>query len=181
MSLYYRDQSQRTIVGGGRTLPKVSRDLDSIRAYQWEVEFRGEPGDIVYRLAPKQVTPVSFSVDPIEVHRVNDKVFYPGKATPDEITVTFDNLVKDDVSRKLWEWFKRSYDPVTGSLGGSDLKINRVSIFQLNHDLSLRSSTELYGVFPTSYRLAEFNYSTNEFHTIEVTFRFDFMEQTAKQ
>jgi len=180
-ALFYKDQAQRVIADGGKTLPKVSRDLDSVRAYQFEVEFKGEAGDLIYRLAAKQVSPAGMSVEPIEAHRVNDKVKYPGKPSQEELTITFDNLIKDDVAKSLWDWFKRTYDPTTGELGDSDLKINAMSVLQLNHDNSLHSATEYYGVFPVSWKTAEFNYSTNEFHTIEVTFSYDFMEQTAKE
>lgn len=179
MVLFYRDQASRQIVGKNG-LPVISRDLDSVRAYQFEVEFKGKTADRMFRLAAKQVGPTGFTVDDIAVNRVNDQVFYPGKPSPEEIVITFDNLLRDDVSRELWNWFKGTYNPLTGTLGGADNKIDRMTIFQLNHDLSLHSSTQLIGVYPKGFKNAEFNYSTNEFHTIEVTFRYDFMDQLPK-
>jgi|ETNvirnome_2_130_1030620.scaffolds.fasta_scaffold00119_10 hypothetical protein len=179
-SLFYKNDFRKT-QPSAKGLPVISRDLDSVRAYQFEVEFQGRGVDErTYRLAAKQVSPAGFTVDDIEAHRVNDKVFYPGKPSPEEITVTFDNLISNDVSKKLFEWFKGTYDPKSGFLGDSKLKINMMSILQLNHDLTLHSETQYYGVYPKSYKPAEWNYSTNEFHTIEVTFRYDFMDQTAK-
>jgi len=177
--LYYRDDF-RADQPSDRNLPVISRDLDSIRAYQFEVEFRGKLDDRIYRLAAKQFSPAGMSVDDITVQRINDKVYYPGTVSQDEITITFDNLIQDDVGKSLWEWFKGTYNPLTGDLGDGDNKINRMSVIQLNHDRSLHSSVEYYGVYPKSWKPAERNYSTNEFHTIEVTFRFDFMEQTAQ-
>tara|TARA_R110000824_G_scaffold78275_1_gene197696 strand:- start:714 stop:1265 length:552 start_codon:yes stop_codon:yes gene_type:complete len=179
--LYYENNRN---VANGTQLPVVSKDVDSVRAYQFEVEFTGAKGggDIQnMTLAAKQVGPTGFSVADIEVNRVNDKVFYPGKPTPESLTITFDNILKDDVDTDLWNWFKGTYDPTTGFLGDiSDHKINVLKVHQLEHDLSLRSSTEYYGVYPSAYKLAEWNYATNDFHTIEVTFRYDFMAQVTK-
>ena len=179
-SLFYKDDF-RASEPSAKGLPVISRDLDSVRAYQFEVEFNGVgTGERKLRLAAKQVSPTGFSVADIEVNRVNDKVFYPGKPSPEALTITFDNLVKDDVSKELWEWFKGSYNPLTGVLGDSAVKINMMSVLQLNHDLTLHAETRYFGVYPTSFKNAEWNYATNDFHTIEVTFRYDFMEQTAK-
>jgi len=44
--------------------------------------------------------------------------------------------------------------------------------------LEPHSAIELYGVWPTKWNAAELNYATNDFHTIEVSFRYDFMNQT---
>ena len=93
-------------------LPLISEKLDSVRAYQWEIHFFDIPGlgdtqDLT--LAAKQVSQVGFQVEDIEVNRVNDKVFYPGKPTPDELVVTFDNLLKDKVGVRLWNWFTNIY------------------------------------------------------------------------
>ena len=47
-----------------------------------------------FTLAAKQVNGIGISVEDIPVHRVNDQVFYPGKPSTEEMTVTFDNVVK---------------------------------------------------------------------------------------
>ena len=180
MALYYKDDFRKTTPSKDN-LPVISRDLDSVRAYQFEVAFHGTgTTDRKLRLAAKQVSPAGFAVADIEVHRVNDKVFYPGKPSPEEITITFDNLIADDVSKELWEWFKDTYNPLTGHLGDFALKKNMMSVLQLNNDLSLHTETRYFGVYPKSFKNAEWNYATNDFHTIEVTFKYDFMEQTAK-
>ena len=80
----------------GKTLPKVSTKLDSIRSYQFEVKFFGLPPEFTLQqqeltAAAKQVSPIGGSVDDIVVDRLNDKVFYPGKFTPENVTITFDN------------------------------------------------------------------------------------------
>lgn len=175
----------------GQGLPVISTELDSVRAYQFEIHFFGLPAELQtvqsdLTLAAKQVSPVGMTVEDIEVNRVNDKVFYPGKASPEELTVTFDNLYLRTTSQTLWEWFKSVYNPLTGEMtqnaapggaAGNTFKAHKVEIVQLDNTNTPHSVTEIYGVYPKSWKGAEFNYSTNDFHTIEVTFRYDFMDQ----
>ena len=179
----------------GDGLPVISQGLDSVRAYQWEMHFQNIPaaigGDEVNALvlACKQLTAVGFTFEPIEVHRVNDKVFYPGKGQTEELTATFDNLYQPQVAHLLWRWYSNVYNPLTGrflgqtgvndpSKGGASFKADKAIIVQLDAQGQPHSETRLYGVMPISWKTAEFNYGTNEFHTIEVVFRYDFMEQT---
>tara|TARA_R110002051_G_scaffold91997_1_gene161705 strand:- start:2600 stop:3190 length:591 start_codon:yes stop_codon:yes gene_type:complete len=176
----------------GQGLPVVSTDLDSVRAYQFEIQFEGVPGgpnnadDLT--IAAKQVSQTGMVAEDIVIDRVNDKIFYPGKATPELITVTFDNLYLKETSDTLFQWFQNTYDPLTGELtknaapgvpGGGSFKANKMTILQLANNMDPHSAIECYGVWVKSWKTAEFNYATNEFHTIEVEFRYDFMNHIA--
>tara|TARA_R110002153_G_scaffold175526_1_gene328795 strand:- start:265 stop:831 length:567 start_codon:yes stop_codon:yes gene_type:complete len=173
----------RGIEGGG--LPLISQSLDSVRAYQFEIHFDlgglqlGADSDKL-TLAAKQVGQMGFASEDIEVHRINDKVFYPGKASPEALTVTFDNQYQTKVSEALWKWYKTIYDPTTGTMSnGADInvfKAQKATVIHLNARGTPLYETVLYGVYPKSWKTAEFNYGTNEFHTIEVEFRYDFMD-----
>ena len=175
---YYKSDFRGTVGGGGGSLPTISTDLDSVRAFQFEVQFTGfGPNTKTATLAAKKVTAVAMTNEPIVVDRVNDKVYYPGKTTPEEITVTFDNLYLSKINKSLWNWFTKTYDPGTGALGDADsVKSSKMDIVMLNNKLQPVTSARLIGVFPTKYSLSEFQYSENQFHTIEVTFRFDYMD-----
>lgn len=176
----------------GQGLPTISTDLDSVRAYQFEIQFEGVPGgpsksdDLT--IAAKQVTQAGMSVEDIVIDRVNDKIYYPGKATPELITVTFDNLYLKETSDTLYKWFQNTYDPITGEMtknsppgkgGGGSFKANKMTILQLANNMNPHAAVECYGVWVKSWKTAEFNYATNEFHTIEVEFRYDFMDHIA--
>ena len=93
------------------TNPVISEALNSVRAYTWEVHFDfqdlgvvGNQTDLI--LAAKQVSEAGFAVGDIEVNRVNDKVFYPGRPEQDELTITFDNVYKGAPAMQLWQWFQ---------------------------------------------------------------------------
>ena len=170
-------------------IPEISSKLDSIRSFQFEVHFEGVPRDGKgdsddLTLAAKQVSPVGFSVYDIEVFRVNDKVFYPGRPGPEEVTITFDNMYAKYPTHMLWAWFKSIYDPTSGELtkgikpggDGASFKATSMDIIMLKNNVEPHSTVRLYGVYPKSWKTAEFNYATNDFHTLEVTFRYDFMD-----
>ncbi len=174
----------------GESLPKISTTLDSVRAYQFEVQFYGLPGSLSNQqldltLAAKQVGAISFGVDDIPVHRVNDTVFYPGRPTFESLSVTFDNLYLRRTAKTLWEWFKTVYDPISGDMtklsapgapGGKTFKANKLRIIELDNMRNPHAAIELYGVYPKSVSFSDKNYSTNDFATISVDFRFDFMD-----
>jgi hypothetical protein len=176
------NEAKRNITDGN--IPMISQDLDSVRAYQFEIHFN-VPNDTGLEdgliLAAKQVTAAGMSTEDIEVHRVNDKVYYPGKASPEELTVTFDNIYNQPVAENLWGWFRNIYDPITGkfNMGGNSFKAGLTTILHMGPQGQVLSETKLYGLYPKSWKTAEFNYSTNEFHTIEMVFRYDFMEHTS--
>ena len=192
---YVSPETQRPLKPDGTSLPQISQGLDSVRTYQWEIHFDGnvfsdatDSERVV--LAAKQVSQVGMSIEPIEVHRVNDKVFYPGKATPEELTVTFDNFysLNTEIAKGLWRWYQSIYNPMTGMFdtapgingvaptpNGGDFKTTG-RLYSLNAQGKPISETMLIGLMPISWKTAEFNYSTNEFHTIEMGFKYDFMQ-----
>jgi phosphate-selective porin len=180
---YYATQTQRTLNTG--ELPMLSHGLESYRAYQWEVEIdlpAGMSEGEQLTLAAKQVSQIGFASEDIVVDRVNDKFHYPGKVTPESVTITFDNLVKGDTASKLYGWMQNTYDPITGTFTPQFLQGNggfksHIRIYQLDNAMFPVKHIHLYGAYPKSWKLAEFNYSTNEFHTIEVEIRYDFAVQ----
>lgn len=184
---YYKNKYGREFTPG-QGLPTISTDLDSIRAYQFEIHFFGLPEDITNQtdltLAAKKVGGLEMKNETIVVDRVNDKVHYPGKTTPGELTVDFDNLYLRETASDLYRFFRHTYDPITGEMtksaqpggqAGSTFKADKVEVVMLDNTLTPHSVVELYGVYPTSWSAAEFNYSTQQFHQLTVNFKYDFM------
>jgi hypothetical protein len=172
--------------GGDERLNTLSQQYDSLRTYSWLVSIDGLGGNDPNRsprdqsnsltLACKQIGNIGFQVEDIAVDRINDKFYYPGKYSADETTLTFDNLIEGHAAEALFNWMKETYDPNTGKLGTSDMK-RKIYITQLDADHTPKMRITLYGAYCKFYRLAELNYSTNDFHTIECGIRFDFAVQ----
>jgi len=184
---YYKTKYDRNFTPG-QGLPTISTDLDSVRAYQFEIHFFGLPEDITnspdLTLAAKKVGGLEMKNEAIVIDRVNDKVHYPGKTTPGELTVDFDNLYLRETASDLYRYFRNIYDPITGEMTknsqpggttGKSFKADKVEVVMLDNTMTPHSTIELYGVYPTSWAAAEFNYSTNQFHQLTVTFKYDFM------
>lgn len=184
---YYKDKYGRNFTPG-EGLPTVSTDLDSVRVYQFEIHFFGLPEDVTnaadLTLAAKKVTGLEMRNEPIPVDRVNDKVFYPGKSTPGELMVDFDNLYLRETASDLYRFFRHTYDPITGEMtksaqpgggAGSTFKADKVEVVMLDNTLVPHSTVELYGVYPTAWKASEFNYAQNQFHQLSVNFKYDFM------
>lgn len=185
------DALQRT-TGTNGPLPEISTDLETIRTYQFEVNFQGFPGitsnqnvrgDVT--VAAKQVGQITYGVEPIALDRLNDKVHYPGKVTYEPVEITFDNLLLKNSTEALWNTFKEVYSPTTGKSGfrggdGVKYKGEKMTIVEMNGDNVPVGGVELYGVYPEKVAFSEKNYSTNEFSTVTVTFRFDFMNYSRR-
>ena len=184
---YYKNKYGRDFTPG-QGLPTVSTDLDSVRSYQFEIHFFGLPEDVTNQtdltLAAKKVGGLEMKNETITIDRVNDKLHYPGKTTPGELTVDFDNLYLRETASDLYRFFRHTYDPITGEMtkssqpgggAGSTFKADKVEIVMLDNTLTPHSVIELYGVYPTSWSASEFNYSQNQFHQLTVNFTYDFM------
>lgn len=184
---YFIDTIQRELEGDTPVSPLISTELDSVRAYQWELSFRNllvnDTGGAIQApltLGAKQVNGIGFNVEDIEVHRVNDKVYYPGRPSMDELVVTFDNLVRTKLDKLLYEVMSMSYDPRTGKIntiaGANLLPYStkfEIDVMQLDGQGTPRNMVRLFGCYPKKIAHGEYNYATNEFHTLEMTFRYD--------
>lgn len=194
---YYYANSDKGLVRNleDNTRPTISTDLDSVRAYSWEIVFTrtgldanlGGPNKKPLTLAAKQVNGIGMSVEDIEVNRVNDKVYYPGRPSMEELVVTFDNLQKTKIDKILYELFSTAYDARTGTLGrgslqdgaGTTAKLKtEIILLQLDGAGEIRNQIRLFGCYPKNITHGEYNYSTNEFHTLEMTFRYDYFATT---
>jgi|TARA_R110001583_G_scaffold26509_6_gene95404 hypothetical protein len=181
---YYATQTNRTLILGKS--PGLSHSLESYRQYQWEVEIEtGQSGDnSVLTLAAKSVTPIQMQSEDIVAHRVNDRYYYPGLVAPEEVTITFDNLVEGQLAEQLFDWFSTVYDPVHGVFtpemlqGKGEFKRN-IKIFQLDNTGFPVKHIHLFGAYPKVWKINDFTYGENNFHTIDVTLRFDFVTQEA--
>jgi len=191
MAISNRLASERNALANNQTrLPKLSTGLDSVRAYQFEVQFtfpQGAEGLSIRNMsvAAKQVAATGPKVEAIEVHRLNDRYFYPGKSNMNELKITFDNLFASKTGSNLFAWFRAcAYDPLTGysapitngAAASKSFKAEKVRLIQYDGTLTPYSYVDFIGVFPIEINIGEHNYTTNEFHTIECTFRYDFID-----
>jgi hypothetical protein len=192
-------------------LPVISQGLDAVRTYQWEFQLdlpavavnpstsvagalaavvsaaaQGGGAQQTVTLAAKQVGGFGYKFADIEVHRVNDKVFYPGKLEQDELTVTFDNLLSTSMGKLFYEYLASVYDMRTGHYNSDGGAVGSYKtsarILEFDGGGNIQTVYDFKGLYPKGFTKAEKNYSTSEFDTMEVKFRWDFMNiQTGSQ
>jgi hypothetical protein len=185
----YLDQEKRSLDQG---LPVISTELDSVRTYGWEVDFNLPPGFRLggksvnatkrsLTLGAKSISEFGFNFQDIEVNRLNDKAYYPGKVTNDEITITFDNLLRaggeeyTTEGQMLLDYMGIVYSQNIGRSTTIDYK-QTLRIKEFDTAGNVRAIYELIGAYPKQFKKAEKNYATgNEFDTVQMTFRFDFI------
>ena len=183
---YYANNLNRNLEDN-KGLPVISQDLESIRSYQWEITFF-PPAEVEVplgfskplTLAAKKVSGMTVQVEDIPVNRVNDVTYYPGRPSMGELEVTFDNLLRTKAGWQLYKYFQTVYDPATGEFGSAFLSNpsafkTTAEVLELNGQMDPVSMVKLVGLYPKRYTKAEKNYSTGEFDTITVTFRYDFL------
>ena len=141
---YYKTKYDRKFTPG-QGLPTISTDLDSVRAYQFEIHFFGLPADVT---SESDLTLAAKKVSGLEMK--NEAIYDP---ITGEMT--------------------KSSQP--GGTAGRSFKAERVEVVMLDNTMTPHSTIELYGVYPMSWAAAEFNYSTNSFHQLTVNFKYDFM------
>jgi len=168
-------------------LPVISQDLESVRAYQWEITFF-PPSEVEVplgfskplTLAAKKVNGLSVKVEDIPVNRVNDVTYYPGRPSMGELEVTFDNLLRTKAGWQLYKYFQTVYDPLTGEFSSTFLDNpgqykTTAEVLELDGQMDPVSLVKLVGLWPKEYTKAEKNYATNDFDTVTVKFRYDFL------
>ena len=174
---------------------RLTHQYDSFRAYSWIIRIPNLAGILgtvdslgnftddteQLTLAARKVTGLGFSVETIEANKVNDRFYYPGRPSTQTATLTFDNLIKGDVAKILFTWMRTSYDPIFGVhsspvLAGDQFK-RTVEIVQLDHQKNPKLLIKLYGAFPLSFKVGELDYGSNNFATIDLDLKYDFLTQ----
>ena len=187
-SSYYANNLNRNL-NENDGLPVISQDLDSVRSYQWEITFY-PPAEVEVplgfskplTLAAKKVNGMQVQVEDIVVNRVNDVTYYPGRPSMGELVVTFDNLLRTKAGFQLYKYLQSVYDPATGEFGSTFLSNpgqfkTTAEILELDGQMEPVSMVKLVGLYPKRFTKAEKAYATNDFDTIDVTFRYDFLFQ----
>jgi len=183
-SSYYANNLDRNLDEG---IPVISQELDSVRQYQFEVTFNPPPGvqfgpfSKPLTVACKKVGSLGMAVKPIEVRRVNDVVYYPGQVSYQEVEFTFDNLLSTKTGKQLYDFMTTVFDPTTGEygtafniLGNASLKSN-IEVYKLNGKGDINQVIKLKGAFPISFVQSEAAYSGQDFDTITMKFRYDYI------
>ena len=121
----------------------------------------------------------NLSVEETEINFLNAKMFIPGKATWETITVTYiDAVDQQNIAnfQPLWNWLASLYnftDPINLQMGSRRRDYAATGILnEYDGCGTLLNSWTLNNLWPTEVNFGELDYSSSEECTIELTFRY---------
>ena len=158
--------------GAGIIMPKLK--------YRFRVSFHtpfaGAPRATALTQNVQSVTRPSVSVDEVEVHSYNSKVYLQGKHTWQTVDVTIRDDISNSVSRLVGAQVQRQINHFqqTTTAASNDFKFD-VSIEVLDGTGDIRATEEwfLEGAFIQNVTYGDHDYSAAEAQIVTMTLRFD--------
>lgn len=176
--------------GGGRDMglgKLAGPDLVFKRKYQWAFEIQPYCGDLIPAHYVKLASRPNITIEETEINFLNGKMWIPGKASLETITVTYYDIANSgDGISGLFSWLATVYnftDPV--GLHQSSKRGNGKGSGGYSADATLSmfdgcgATLELWNykhVWPQSINFGELDYSSSEEVTIELTLRYSSVE-----
>lgn len=111
----------------------------------------------------------SFENEVIEIHRGNIVSKQAGGHTIGDSSIQFHDFVDLDTEKKLLEWQKVHYDPVTGKQGIPDEYMATGTLIEYLPDHKSRRVWNLVDIFITSLELGEFSNEDKDKRQISLT------------
>jgi hypothetical protein len=154
------------------------------RKYRWTFQVVTNAGDKIDEYFVKLASRPNVTIEETEINFLNGKMYIPGKATWETITVTYydiGNAGKGIVG--LYTWLANVYDftnptklqqsskrGISGSGGGYAAE----GLLNLYDGCGNSMETwKLFGLWPQAINFGELDYSSSEEVTIELTLRYD--------
>ena len=119
------------------------------------------------------------AIEETEINYLNAKIFIPGKATWETITVTYIDVVDQNniaYFKPLWDWLASVYnftDPINLQMGsrGNDYTAQGI-LNEYDGCGTLLNTWTLNRLWPTDINFGEVDYASSEECTIELTLRY---------
>lgn len=146
------------------------------RKFRFTFELEGICGGLrVPKHFVKTVSRPSLSIEEVEINFLNGKSFLPGKATWEEMTVTYIDVADFEMG-PLFTWLASVYnftDPINLQMGSKRRDYTATGILKLwdgcGNLLEIWTMTD---VWPKAINFGDLDYSSSEEVTIELTMRY---------
>ena len=169
---------------------RFKNSLDILRSYNWELvipdigsvsESAKDIEDLIIRVRIAALP--SRGNEKIESNFMGMKQFFPGKPTfTNSISVTFEELEDQLVSKILYEWANKTFNvqinSPTGGMSQAEKKrdlAKNIKILQYGNNGELLEKTyELFNCFIENIEEITLDYTSNESVKVPVVFSYDF-------
>ena len=118
----------------------------------------------------------SVSVDPIEVHRLNERFYFASKPQWESISCVFYDYDKgtNSATQILYHWFTSIYNPLTGGQGYAIVYKTNATLIILGADGKVIEIWDIFAAFPESINFQDLSYEATEALQVEMTLRYDY-------
>lgn len=162
------------IDGGYRNGPNPIAEVR--RTYRWVFQSIGHlPGSREILLLLRSASRPSVSMEQVEMHHQQERVYYAGKHTFEPITMTWYDVEQDpDVSDAMWRWINVCLDlPGMTVAAPSSYKRNNSELRMRDGRGNTTESWRLYHGWPANVNWEGLDYTSTDLQVIEVEFRYD--------
>ena len=133
------------------------------------------PNDLAFAASTAARPGMTFNQ--IETHRLNDKFYWAGKPTWNELPMTFYDFINEanSVSQILWKWKDKIHDPVSGQMGFKrNYSAPSAMLAMLTPEMEVAEKWFLFNIWPTNLDGQELSYEDDGIAMMSVTFRYDY-------
>ncbi len=116
------------------------------------------------------------SVDPVELHRLNERFWFAGKPSFDPISCDFYDFDKgkNSAAQILYSWFTAIYNPLTGGQGYAITYKTNATLVMLGPDGKIIEVWDLFGCFPESVDWQDLSYEGSDVNHVVASIRYDY-------
>ena len=160
------------------------------RNYRFVVQANTETQTSVIWWWAKTITLPSFEVSETEAHFLDNKYYFPGRLTWNDVTMTVTDPKSVDVVKTVAQQQVDAGYAISNAEGGTYKTIAKtlattalgevaISVYDANGTDVLEKWT-LHNVWMKSAKFGDLDYSNEDFKMVELTLRYDWAEHTAK-
>lgn len=149
------------------------------RKNQWYISFETDFGIQSFALKTTGLPGGEFAE--ITVDYINNKYYFPGKWTWNEIEVTLRDFIGVDTAGALYKWFRTCFNPQTGEQALAAGMKQTITIHLLDPQGNEIEQWSLVGAWPKKFNWGDgMDYSSDEIRELTMGFRYDHAEYSSK-
>ena len=164
-------------------LDEASRFVEPKRKDRWFLAFNDIPtdgrsqkqNDLAFVAATAARPAITFNQ--VETHRLNDKFYWAGKPTWNELPTTFYDLIYEanSATQIIWKWKDKVHYPITGQMGFKrNYTASSGMLALLSPEGEIAEKWFLFNVWPASVDHGDLSSEDDGVAMVTVTWRYDY-------
>ena len=152
-------------------LRPVPIDIEPKRQNRWVLEF---PADLEFtEWMVQTASRPTATIDSTEIPFMNTTTYVAGRATWEEMSVSFIDPIGPSATQKVIQWIRQCIEYSTGRMGYATNYKKNLVLKMLDPAGETVEKWLIEGAFITSANFGDLDYSAAELATVELSLRFD--------